>query len=146
MHTYFQIPCLTFFSSNRYMWLSDRSGVISLIYSKNNTGHKIDPWGNLQFMVLWKTQCPMKQRCSVCEIRIKLYLKKWCLLFCLITFYDLKSQNHFEDVSETSMYQWNDLLYSLIDKCTAVYFFEDNHVFVCELILLSPLILKATKK
>ena len=38
-------------SAYRYVWVFDRACGVSFIYSKNNKGLNIDPWGTRQFMV-----------------------------------------------------------------------------------------------
>ena len=99
------------------------------------------------------------------EIILLFYLKNLSISFCLIKFYELTCQKHFEDqlksykyavhfqyclkshqLTETDMYLWSDLFYSLIDNYTAVHFFENNPGFDCELFFLSPLLLRATEK
>ena len=117
--------------------------------------------------LLPKTHYPMKRR-NFClwggknETIWLFYLKNRCTSFYLIKLYDLRCQKPSEDwlkscqnvfyfqhflklcpLTETHLYLWNDLLESLINKCTTIHLFEDNPVFDSGLIFLSPLTLKA---
>ena len=77
------------------------------MYSKNNKGPFIDPWGTPQFMV------PASEKTLPNETKITLlldksetillsYLKNLCTSFCH-KFYDLRCQKLFEDRSKSNL-------------------------------------------
>ena len=137
-------------SAYNYAWLFDRDCGISFIYSKIDNGPNIDPWGNPQFMALISKNAMSNETKNALYVTqewkcfIVLSEKSMHFILCNKILWSEVSKGFWRSIKIILV--WNDLLLSLVEKCTTIHFFEDNLVFDCELIFLSPLILKAIEK
>ena len=151
----------------RYVWLSNRPCRISFIYSKNNKGPNIDPWGTTLFMVPsskntlsnetkiallvreeWNHFIVLPEQTNVLHFILWYKVSKTIWISIKIIPLSFTFQHSLKScpLTETDMYLWNDFLQSLIDECTTIHFSEDNLVTDQQLFFLSPLASKVTEK
>ena len=144
------------------------------MYNKNSKDPNINPWETVQYMVPSSKKGVLDQVKKTLfwdksETIFLFYLKNfyekvlcpsfWLLKFCdfgcnsfegrlksYLNLFHFQHRSKFCKLIKTNMYLWNDLLWLLSVKCTAVHFFEDNPTFDHKLIYLSPSILKVTEK